>query len=97
MSGPPQCSACLPSCIRKKSTTVGGGLFPSRGDADELALVGAGVGHPGGPRLPSAITLVPSFSLPDDTNLPWATSSARQSHSLTRSGLPTTWSIRGRT
>ena len=34
--------------------------------------------------------------LPDDTNLSWATSSARQCHSLTRSGLPTTWSTRGR-
>jgi hypothetical protein len=31
-----------------------------------------------------------SFSLPDDTNLSWAISKARQSHSLTRSGLPTT-------
>src|SRR5512133_391320 len=26
---------------------AGGGLLPGRGDADKLALVGAGVGHPG--------------------------------------------------
>jgi hypothetical protein len=31
---------------------VGGGLLPGCGDADELALVGAGVGDPGGHQLP---------------------------------------------
>jgi hypothetical protein len=35
---------------------AGGGLLAGRRDADELVLVGAGVGDPGGPRSPSAIT-----------------------------------------
>jgi hypothetical protein len=48
MSGPPQCSACRPSCIRKKSTPLVVVCLPVAGDAEELILVGAGVGHPGG-------------------------------------------------
>jgi hypothetical protein len=51
MSGAPQCSACQPSCIRKKSTPLV--VFSQSGDADKLALVRAGVGHPGSHQRPA--------------------------------------------
>jgi len=44
---------------------AGGGLLPGRGDADKLALVGAGVGHPGSHQWPAKPgTYTPHHDIP---------------------------------
>jgi len=52
MSGPPPVLG-LPAVLHPEDVDpVDGGLLPGRGDADKLALVGAGVGRPGGHQVP---------------------------------------------
>jgi hypothetical protein len=48
MSGPPQCSACLPFCIRKKSTPLMVVCLPVAGMPTNSPWWVPELGHPGG-------------------------------------------------